>query len=779
MPLLQPLPACHERSAFVAQVSDEARLREAWYRIQRRGKAPGVDGMTVDHFRADAENRLARLRQQLRNGTYRPSPLLRVDIPKADGGIRSLGLPTINDRIAQGAAAMVLYERVAVSLSNRSYAYRPFLGPRRAAYHLRSMLASAEWAVTADIAKFFDNVDHQIVAAQLRNAGVDDDGAALVMKWLRAPVRSAAGTLQRLKGLPQGAPISPVLANWHLTGFDIALEADGLSHVRYADDFIICTDTRERAEHALRFVAAYLASYLRLDLKPGKTQLTPVAEGLTFVGYRFTRDTWSLPDESIARFKTSLVAALTAVAGLPDAWRAHNDLVAGWRNYYGGLSPEMDAQLLALDVWRDEQCRVLLARHGDADGTGAAWFERLTARRPGETAPAGYESRAPEAEQGGEAIEDADDGFSPNADSKDDRRAFATGRALRQAEIARRQTPELLAGGRLRIPTFGAFVSKSGSLLAVRRKKQVVFECRFDDLTSLVLEAEGICLTTTVAAECARRRIPLVFSRLSGKPYACLQSERIGADASTMRAQLRAGIGRAGFALARDLIAAKLANQRALLLYHAKYRHRGPSAKAHLAEAAYAIAQHREALMAIAPGPMRAARRDLLLLEARAASHYWGAFAAVLPSSLGFAGRRHRDAGDVVNRSLNYGYGVLLSRVLVAVRQARLEPALGVIHTGRRRTPALVFDLMEPFRQPVVDRAVLGLIGRRARLEANTDDVLTMRTRRLLQAAFVRRLHAADGRAMTPESAIRRQAVAFRNAVNGQQDRMWTYRTSW
>src|SRR6266545_4181801 len=177
------------RSLFVEQMADEAVVREAWYRVQRGGKAGGVDGVTVDAFRPRADQRLRQLREEILADTYHPSPVRRVRIPKPSGGLRVLGLPTIADRIAQTAAALVLNDRVAALFSDRSFAYRPFLGPRRAAIFLRTSLASVAWVVTADIEKFFDNVEHRVLADQLRNIGIDDVGVRLIVKWLVAPAQ--------------------------------------------------------------------------------------------------------------------------------------------------------------------------------------------------------------------------------------------------------------------------------------------------------------------------------------------------------------------------------------------------------------------------------------------------------------------------------------------------------------------------------------------------------------------------------------------------------------
>lgn len=158
------------RSAFIEEIADTTTLREAWYRVQRAGRTPGIDRMTIDAFRAHAERRLTELGDSLRSGRYRPGTLLRVNIPKASGGWRALGIPTIVDRVAQSAASIIVHERIASQYSNRSFAYRPFLGPRRAALFLKNVVTAAGWAVTADIEKFFDNVDHQVLSDQLRTA---------------------------------------------------------------------------------------------------------------------------------------------------------------------------------------------------------------------------------------------------------------------------------------------------------------------------------------------------------------------------------------------------------------------------------------------------------------------------------------------------------------------------------------------------------------------------------------------------------------------------------
>lgn len=766
------LPMNH-RSWFIDQMADEHMLREAWYRVQRGGKTGGVDGMTVDAFRLKVEQRLAQLGHALKTDTYAPSPVKRVQIPKPSGGWRTLGLPTIADRIAQTAAAVVLHERIGALFSDRSFAYRPFLGPRRAALYLRSRLASASWVVTTDIEKFFDNVDHRIMAEQLRTVGVDAPGVLLILKWLTAPAHDRHQRYQPVKGLPQGSPVAPILANLYLTGFDTTLEAEGLTHVRYADDFVVLTTNESEARHAIGFVSTYLGSRLHLTIKPAKTQLVSAAEGFTFVGFRFTRDTWSIPADSLVRFRDSVDEILGEPdrGALPQSAKSHNDLVRGWRHYYYGNSSEMDLQLAELDNWRMARCRTHLADcEQDPDGA-AVWFERLVDEVTGTMPPGVYSHHE---ETGGRSPElpatNFDhwrDGAGQSDVESREIRTFTSASQLHDAAIGRKQLPSLDQDGWLRVPTFGAFISRSRGLVVVRRKKLVIFECPFNEVTCLTAEADGIALATSVIDECAKRRIPVAVCRLSGKPIARMLPARSPLDATLVRKQFAARAGQSGTRLLQAILTAKLSNQRALLLYHSKYQGRDNAIRKRLVEGAGAIAEAAHQITLVSNLPMRNARGPLFLAEARAAAHYWQAFACLVPSSFGFTGRHHREADDVVNKVLNYGYALLLSRVWLAVYRSGLEPTLGLLHTGRRRSAGLVFDLMEPYRQPVVDKAVLGLIGRGARLELNEKRELTLRTRALLQRAIAVRLGPArKGTSQGLLRDIQRGTLDFRRALS-------------
>jgi CRISPR-associated protein Cas1 len=506
---------------------------------------------------------------------------------------------------------------------------------------------------------------------------------------------------------------------------------------------------------------------------------------LTFVGYRFRPDAWTVPDESIQRFQDGvreLLKTEKGLAGIPEIAKSHNDLIRGWRHYYFGNSPEMDRHLAALDGWRAAECARLLSALGLDPAAAGVWFEKLADHPTGSLPacahePAGSDVGA-DPPQPAEAAQD-DWHTGRIAAHPRGARVFSTERHLRDGVIGAQQTPVVLEDGWLRIPTHGGFVSRSRSLLIVRRKAQTVFECAFDEISCVTIEAEGVVLSTTVIDECQRRAIPLAVCRTSGRPIARLVPARSPLESQLARRQLIAREGRTGTPFVQAILTAKLSNQRALLLYHSKYRRRGAQTRAGLAAAASAITGCIREIGAVTNLPMRRARRPLFLIEARATAHYWQAFGELLPGVLGFERRRHRDADDVLNKSLNYGYALLLNRVWIAVFRAGLAPSLGLLHTGRRRSAGLVFDLMEPFRQPVVDRTVLALAGRKAKLKLNEKGDLTIRTRGLLQRAFGKRLESASG----PGGGslllqIQRRTNAFRRALADRQPYR-PYRMTW
>lgn len=270
----------------------ESELAEAFDRVERNEGCAGVDGITVERFAARTPQVYAGLRDEVVAGTYRALPLLRILVEKAPGSSssRALLVPAVRDRVLQTAIARRLSRGFEEEFLESSYAYRAGRGVDRAVARIRVLRDLGYWhIVDADIRRFFDSVDFAVLESQLAAAGEPEWILALVSQWIRAPAWDGTRLRARGKGLPQGSPISPLLANFYLTRVDAALASLDAKLVRYADDLVVLAHTETAARQALERLAAELAA-VRLELHPDKTRLTSFDLGLRFLGVYFQKD---------------------------------------------------------------------------------------------------------------------------------------------------------------------------------------------------------------------------------------------------------------------------------------------------------------------------------------------------------------------------------------------------------------------------------------------------------------------------------------------------------
>lgn len=256
---------------------------------------------------------------------------------------------------------------------------------------------------------------------------------------------------------------------------------------------------------------------------------------------------------------------------------------------------------------------------------------------------------------------------------------------------------------------FGVSVSKKSERLVVKRKGEVIFERPFFDVERVIVSTEGATISAAAIHECVKHGIPLEFLSFSGAPYASLVSPSLGGTVRTRREQLLAYEDRRGVILGKAFAVGKLKNAANNLKYHAKYRKSADrAAYEYLYRRVDKIEDLTRQVEEVEGACVDEVRGALLNAEGRGAALYWEGIKRMVPE---FAGREGRGATDLVNSLLNYGYGILYNRVLSAVTRAGLDPFAGYVHTDRPGKPSLVLDLIEEFRGPVVDRAVLGMLG--------------------------------------------------------------------
>ena len=276
-------------------------VESAFERVRRKKGGPGVDGETVEEFAKDAENKLYKIWNRMSSGSYFPKPVRMVEIPKPGSEeTRKLGIPTVTDRIAQAVVAMYVEEIVEPKFHKDSYSYRKEKGMREALAATRQRCWKYDWVIDLDIKGFFDNIDHELMLQAVREHTDSKWQLMYIERWLKAPEELANGKVEaRERGTPQGAVISPLLANIYLHhAFDewMKEEFPSIPFARYADDIVIHCKSEAQAKYVLAKIKKQMQAW-KLELHPEKTRIVYCKDGkrpgnypnteFTFLGYTF------------------------------------------------------------------------------------------------------------------------------------------------------------------------------------------------------------------------------------------------------------------------------------------------------------------------------------------------------------------------------------------------------------------------------------------------------------------------------------------------------------
>ena len=324
--------------SLVDKVQRPSTLEAAWERVRANRGSAGADGQSVEAFDAEAERHLERLHEELRTGTYRPGPVKRVWIEKPGSRQkRPLGVPTVRDRVVQAALRLVIEPIFEREFSPRSYGFRPGRGCKDALRRVAQLLAEGNvWVVDADLKGYFDSIPHERLMDEVRKRVADGRVLDLIEGFLRQGVLEEAKVWTPEAGTPQGAVISPLLANIYLHPVDQAMAAAGQEMIRYADDFVILCRSREEAETALATVDR-LMTERGLTLHPEKTRVVDASvDGFDFLGYHFERGMRWPRDKSMKKLRDAVRSKTKRTSGQSLAFIIAdvNRTLRGWFEYF-------------------------------------------------------------------------------------------------------------------------------------------------------------------------------------------------------------------------------------------------------------------------------------------------------------------------------------------------------------------------------------------------------------------------------------------------------------
>jgi RNA-directed DNA polymerase len=327
-----------------------ATLDIAWQRVARNKGAAGVDGQSIERFAAQSARYLQELQRSLTEGSYRPDPVKRVEIPKADGKTRPLGIPTVKDRIVQTALKMVIEPIFEVQFRPGSFGFRPGRGCKNALREVDRLLKEGyTHVVDADLKSYFDTIPHGRLMALVKGSISDSRVLALIDGFLQQEIMSEIACWQPMTGTPQGAVLSPLLANLYLHPLDLLMEQGGYRMVRYADDFVILCASEAEATAALRQVTTWVNAN-GLTLHPDKTRVGDSAQpgqGFDFLGYRFEAGRRFVRDKSLKALKDKVRTKTIRSRGdsLGRIIGDLNPLLRGWFGYFKHARPRLFRKL--------------------------------------------------------------------------------------------------------------------------------------------------------------------------------------------------------------------------------------------------------------------------------------------------------------------------------------------------------------------------------------------------------------------------------------------------
>lgn len=361
--------------SMMDKVYAPANLRSAFARVKANSGAAGVDHQTIEMFEQHLEENLSTLEKQLREGRYRPQPIRRVWIPKPGSREkRPLGIPTVRDRVVQTALRQVLEPIFEREFAEHSYGFRPQRGCKDALRRVDQLLKQGStWVVDADLKSYFDTIPQQPLRERVEEKVADGPVLELVEAYLRQGIMEGLKEWTPERGTPQGAVLSPLLANVYLHPLDQEMEGAGWEMVRYADDFVILCHSEAEAHAALAQVAAWTAA-AGLELHPDKTRVVDATErgGFDFLGYHFERGYRWPRRRSLKKIKETLRAKTHRKQGhsLTCIISDINATLRGWFEYY---KHSHRTTFPPLDQWLRMRLRSILRKRQGRRGRGRGW----------------------------------------------------------------------------------------------------------------------------------------------------------------------------------------------------------------------------------------------------------------------------------------------------------------------------------------------------------------------------------------------------------------------
>ncbi len=574
------------------------------------------------------------------------------------------------------------------------------------------------WLAKCDIDNFFDNIDHERLKKQLKPYVQDDYLLELIFMFVKMGyVGKNRQWKDRTSGVPQGAVLSPLLSNLYLTPLDQRMKDKQIAYVRYADDFIILTPDEQSARVILSETENYITNRLKLRLNPGSF-VRNVQFGFKFLGLWINDSSVTLPSKKLKKLKTKIKERFNH----PSFPVKYFEKIRGIRQYYGQMVPEHILYPLddyILELWKNRLLKsdnIKTKKQIRKELHNMVFITKLynknVNRHRKELTDSVYEL-------------------------KKERKIEKAEKAVKiRRKIYERKAAENM---HLHIDGYGKSIGISKGQISIKEKGKPPEKLPAYNLRQVTVSARAISVSDAFIRFCSERNIAVDFLRGSGKPYAKLFAPQSLQPELWLR-QIELSRHPEANRIARKIVAAKLNNQLKLIKYFSKYaKSTDKDIAKNLDRITHGMREIKKKIRAMDTGINRDDfRQKLMGFEGAASAMYWEWFGMLIDDKVTFPGRTGKNAGDLVNQMLNYGYGILYRHIWSSVIKHGLNYETAFFHAYRKNEGALIFDLIEPFRQPIVDRTVITLINKKTKLKTKNGKLSEKTKQKLIDAVYKR-----------------------------------------
>ncbi|SMC09190.1 CRISPR-associated endonuclease Cas1 [Nitratiruptor tergarcus] len=595
-------------------------------------------------------------------------------IPKNSNGMRQISVPDTKAKIIQ----KILHDELTSVLrfSDRNYAYQKNKSPLKAINRVKHIIKNYEFILKADIKDFFDSIDHDRLLAKLSKIIKDPKIIYLIALFLKNGSLFHNQWIDKTEGVYQGDVLSPLLSNIYLHKFDMKLENENIEFVRFADDMIFFANPYKETKKILNFINQLLQQE-KLSLHPDKLYITHKNKPFEYLGVLFDIPTnsYSIENERLMS-KISTISKETKNLDLDQTIKKLNEHIEGFLNYYAKIINNTN-QLELLQKRADEIiiAKIIEAKQNKTITRKSDFLQKLSSLLAyTKTSPINLVNHAYE-----------------QLRLKSPKKAAYKTIEQKKRDFFKNslKTTELI------ISKPGTYLSFSQGKISIKTHDAPIKRIPFKKLRRIIILTTRSSLSTYLIKKCAEEKIDIDFIA-ENEPYALLTYHKTIAKELHIK-QLKLILSPKGLHYTKNLYYAKAKNQRNLLKYF-NIRRKNESLQKYIEKITLLIPKIKNAKDS----------KTIMGIEAQISQLYWNGFKLI--TNLPYFQRTHKDSKDPINQALNYGYAILYNRIQAALIKEGLNIYYSFLHVTDYRKPTLVFDMIEPFRQPIVDREIISII---------------------------------------------------------------------